>query len=199
MAFIDSAIIREVRPPVATAPEPGGSQAFGEDDDEGFAQAVASLPPLNGLRELAFDGIISVSHDSSISVTSYPTEAGSDLFDHTYDNPNQIRMVGGISLLADASPLAAWGLIQRLRLERKLLTISTNIGSYSNMILTKCSTIEDKQTQGGLLVSLDFKELLIAGGDGPAGGFSIVPTGPAANRYNTNVHRGFLESLAVGA
>ena len=185
MAFFATGIIREVAPPIPLAYS---------TPDVGIPVAIAVLPPRYGLRELAFDGLISVAHDTSISLTSYPAEVGADLFDHTYDNPNTIRIVGGVSLLADTRPLEAWALIQELKLSRRRVTISTSIGSYTNMILVRASTTEDNTTQGALLVSLDFKELLVSGG-GP--GFGILASGPARNRYSTQINRGFVEATAI--
>ena len=186
MAFRASAIITEIRRgPTIGFPTPG----------PGFVDLtpVALIPPRIGLRELAFDGLMSLGHDTSIGLTSYPAEVGADLFDHSYRNPNAIRMVGGVSLLADAAPLTAWALIQQLMASLRLLTISTNYGSYTNMILTNANALEDKDTQGTLMATLEFKELILSNAEGSS--FSIVASGPAENRFFTNINRGFVESL----
>ena len=194
MAFRASAIITEIPstpgPGIGTVRQP---LTFGPVVDR---TPVAVIPPTTGLRELAFDGLMSVGHETGLETTSYPVERGADLFDHTYETPNMIRMVGGVSLVADASPLTAWALIQQLRLSRKLVTISTNIGAYTNMILKRASTLEDKDTQGAILVKLEFRELIIANAEGPS--FATVASGPAMNRYTATVNRGFQESIVVG-
>ena len=156
---------------------------------------MATAPLGRGLRELAFDGLLSIGHATSISLTSYPTEAGADLYDHTYDNPITLQIVGGVSLLAEDTTLVrTWSRIQQLLKDRKLLAVSTGLGVYSNMLLTGAQATESRQTTGALLATLDFKELLVPG----VGGTSIAAIGPATNRFSGLVNRGFQETERIG-
>ena len=160
-----------------------------------ITDVVGIAPPGRGLREIAFDGVVSIGHSTSISLTSYPTEAGAELYDHTYDNPIMLQIVGGVSLLANiTTPGSTWSAIQQLLKERKVLVVSTGLGIYSNMLLTGAQATESNKTQGALLATLDLKELLLPGGER----VSIVAIGPATNRFSSLANRGFQASEGIG-
>ena len=160
-----------------------------------ITDVMAEAPVARGVREIAFDGVISIGHSMSISLTSYPTEAGADVYDHTYDNPITLQITGGVSLLADnTTPSRTWSAIQQLLKERKVLIVTTGLGIYSNILLTGAQTTESNKTQGALLATLDLKELLLPGGARTP----IVATGPAANRFFPRAERGFQASERLG-
>ena len=178
----------------------------------GIADLVISIPPV-WLEE---------QHKSTLATTEYPVESGANIVDHASRKPFELTLRGTVSpdqgilkmpqatgilaqVVGDEAPLdrrdltipaKAWEAILELQSTRSLLTVTTILGSYPNMLITEAAAPVTTEIGKNLLFTLELKEILSArqlvGLDR-----SIVAITPPANERTSIVTAGIVPASDV--
>ncbi len=131
------------------------------------------------------DAVISETHDNRVSLTTNPVEFGADITDHSFIEPKKIRIVGEVSdtplglaalgeivdnisgLFGTATTdsqtrsVAAYNALVQLQETREPLQIQTKLRLYQNMIITRLSTTQDKDSSKIANMVIDLQEVNI--------------------------------------
>lgn len=146
------------------------------------------MPPAKQ-RPIYIDGYrvdlsIKEEHTFSSETTEHAVESGGDISDHIRDLPDEITMdcvvsdtpVGDIATVRDASNVVldgdaaddvvlpseeAYAHLQRIRAEKRLVTVETSLGTFKDMALVLLTVPREAATTGGLFFSCTFKHIRI--------------------------------------
>ncbi len=144
-----------------------------------------------------FDAVLSLEHDQSVTKTRHPVQSGSAISSHAYMEPASLTMY---VLMSDAavqytpanqktSPyvqtwtgnpsksVAAYQQMLTLQSQFVLLTISTRLRTYTNMLITRVTPREDDKTTTSARFRLEFEEIPLA---------SIVTKGASVRPNDTD-------------
>ena len=129
----------------------------------------ASIGPLDGLIDLWF----STEHTLASEVNSDPIENGSPLTDHIVRRPNKLRLHGGVSDVEGSKPLdqrasMAWAKIEMMQRQRDVFSVTTHLGTYNNMVITRAQHTTSEATGLSLQVRLEVTEALFVPRQTPA-------------------------------
>lgn len=142
----------------------------------GFLQGVAfaifsgestDIDLISGVADIYYDE----SHNMPVTKTKYPVEDGSRT-DNFVVEPEQLVLKGlvsdikssvaGLVDIADSHrSKEAWGRIRALKNSGKLVTVTTQLGVYENMIVIKADATVNKASGKSLFFALTLEETLI--------------------------------------
>ena len=141
---------------------------------------------------------VTEAHETKQTVTQYPIESGSNLIDHAQSLPDKLTLTGIITSIAteethigtsitvpdDEAPRRGWYALNRLMKDRRLVTVITLLGHYSNMQVRKLKADVNNSTGVNLLFTMELQELVLL--DELSGlGVPKATTGDAADRQAT--------------
>jgi hypothetical protein len=121
-----------------------------------------------------FDAVIRASHRRRIHKTQHPVLTGANISDHAYIEPASLTLEIGMSdaMAAFASSgqwtgpatksVNAWQILKALAQSRTLLTVTTRLDTYYNMLLEDNFAADEAKTLHGLRATLIFGELIAA-------------------------------------
>ena len=126
-----------------------------------------------------FDSTPRIVHSGSTQPTDHPIEDGSVVSDHSIEQPEEIEISGIITsrpirILASfetttfmgnglaGRPSEALALIQLLRKTKTLVTVSSRLRDYQNMLIVSDTATEDSATGNILDVTVRLREIRIA-------------------------------------
>ena len=132
-----------------------------------------------GPLTIEFDATTSETHSGSTTPTDHPVETGAVVSDHAIDQPDELELAGMItntpvialasqrsrSVLggpASARAVDAYSEILRLRKTKTLVSVETELKTYSNMLIVSESVTRDKDTLRILDISVRFREFRTA-------------------------------------
>ena len=145
-----------------------------------FADTV--IPVLDAV----IDGYPSITHLIEVAKSDEPLEDGTSVTDHAVTLPEALRMTGWVTDMNGARrPAAAWAAIRRLARANEPLTVTTELGVYSEMLIQK---MEGRQAARGLQLTIELAQVIRVGNPSSA----LPPdqvNGPAAQRTGS-VDRG---------
>ena len=145
-----------------------------------FADTV--IPVLDAV----VDGYPSTTHLIEVAKSDEPLEDGTSITDHAVTLPEALRLSGWVTdMNGSRRPAAAWAEIRRLARENEPLTVTTEIGAYSEMLIQR---MEGRQSARGLKLTIELAQVIRVGNPSS----SLPPdqvTGPAAQRTGS-VDRG---------
>ncbi len=117
---------------------------------------------------------VSEKHSLKVNKSKYPVQSGFVISDTAYVEPKKLSLKGYIVNVKSAPftlgvlgysskqhVKSGWAALQKAANELIPLNINTNVGSYTNMLITSLSTSLDKTTGTNLLFDLDFEEIKI--------------------------------------
>jgi hypothetical protein len=134
---------------------------------------------------IQLDAVISESHVNEVSLTSNPVEFGAEITDNAVVQPKQINILAevsdiplGLAALGQIVDLvtglfgtstsenitrsnAAYNAVIQLQEEREAIEIQTKLKLYTNMVITKVTTIQDKDTSRIVRMSIDLQQVII--------------------------------------
>jgi hypothetical protein len=132
----------------------------------------------NGVAAIEFDVVVSEAHDAEVEVTEHPVEQGADITDHARVKAVTLTIEGIVSNtpLADSLrlengqpkefPWQAPGRAQDIYLQlrdlkdaRQLVTVATQRGTYTNMVITRLNVPVTPQTGEALRFTITFKQV----------------------------------------
>ena len=134
---------------------------------------------------IQLDAVISESHVNEVSLTSNPVEFGAEITDNAVIQPKQINIVAqvsdtpmGLAALGQIVDLvtglfgsstsenitrsnAAYNAVIQLQEEREPIEIQTKLKLYTDMVITKVTTVQDKDTSRIVRMSIDLQQVII--------------------------------------
>ena len=140
------------------------------------------VPPTNGAvfspapgqsTLVVFDGTIRANHELDVAATENPVQTGATITDHAFLIPVKLTVeiamsdsmqsfvVGQFSSNPSRS-VAAFQFLEELRAARVLVTISTRLAQYDNMLLVSVRPEEENATRFALRCSCVFQQILLA-------------------------------------
>lgn len=107
-------------------------------------------------------------HEVSAEVTSYPVESGASLVDNVVIRPKRLRLSGRTSNLLPAPgnhvypgrATDAWQTLIWLMERRERMTVSTLLGDYDDMVITRVRAPVDVSTGDSLRFEMELREIL---------------------------------------
>jgi len=134
---------------------------------------------------IQLDAVISESHVNEVSLTNNPVEFGAEITDNAVVQPKQINILAevsdtplGVAALGQIVDLvtglfgtstienitrsnAAYNAVIQLQEEREPIEIQTKLRLYTDMVITKVTTIQDKDTSRIVRMSIDLQQVII--------------------------------------
>jgi hypothetical protein len=170
-----------------------------------LATANASASPVTATMYV-FQAVLSVEHAQRLEKTHHPVQTSADVSSHAYLMPAQCVMDIGMSDAMAAYTSAsvtkfsgsstsasvnAYQTMLALQASRSLLTITTRLRTYSNMVVGSISPREDSHTITGLRMRIEFEQILMASA-------STVPVTTRSD-VTTTTGLGTVNSSSVGS
>jgi len=137
------------------------------------------------IGDIQLDAVISESHTNEVSLTSNPVEFGAEITDNAVTQPKQVNIVAevsdtplGLAAFGQIVDLvtglfgtstsdnitrsnAAYNAIIQLQEEREPIEIQTKLKLYTDMVITKVTTQQDKNTSRIARMSIDLQQVII--------------------------------------
>lgn len=134
---------------------------------------------------IQLDSVTLEEHNSSLTKTQNPIEAGADITDHSYIEPSSLTIRGivtdtplgaaAIGQLIDSisgifgstttdsqtRSQQAFSALEALKNAREPIEVSTKLKVYSNMLITNISVPQDKDTSRAAFLTIDLEEVFI--------------------------------------
>lgn len=126
-----------------------------------------------------FDAVLELEHAQELQVTTHPVQTGADINSHAYLMPAELMMsigmsdamaayqgtnVQGVQATAfsggSTKSVSAYQTMLALQAQRSLLTITTRLRTYANMLITRITPREDYRTITGLRMRVEFRQIL---------------------------------------
>jgi hypothetical protein len=132
--------------------------------------------PANG-GGLAFDAVFQETHDAELEVTDNPVETGVIVSDHAYMKPLKITISAGVSDsplhtpaggdpfgagLAPSRSRQAFQMLLDLQKSAEPFSVQTGLKLYTNMVCTRISTSQDKDTGNVLVFEAQLREVILS-------------------------------------
>lgn len=155
----------------------------------GIIQQAGSLFTREGyeIAGVKIDTVSAETHDSTMQVTSYPVEAGFEVTDHIYANPQVVSVTGVVSDIevgdfisvgAVAESAAndilptyrgdqqtrsqqTWAKLIEIQQQGQLLDLVTHLRTYVNMAILGLSTQQDANTANEIRFTMALREIFI--------------------------------------
>lgn len=113
------------------------------------------------------DVVVTELHASDVQITDHPVEKGVDITDHFQPRPRGLKLdcVLTDTPLEVGQPAApgrskdAYAAIERLQAEGKLITVTTSLRQYENLLVEHLSAPVDASTGDGLKFSITLREI----------------------------------------
>jgi hypothetical protein len=125
-----------------------------------------------------FDAVLKEEHTLQSKKTEHPVQTGAPVADHIYNMPDKITLEISMSDVMDSfipgqweagssgsRSVNAWQTLRRLQKERRLLSVTTGLHTYKNMLITNDVTTvsaPDEKAGYGMLCKVTLEELMFA-------------------------------------
>jgi hypothetical protein len=147
-----------------------------------------------------FDAVMKLSHHRQVEKTQHPVLTGANISDHAYNKPAQVILEIGMSdamasfsngvwVGASTKSVSAWQIIKSLQVNRTLITLTTRLDTYYNMLIVDAVSPDDNRTRHALKASITLSEVIAA---------SVVSQQASSARPQTtsNTTTGIVQSTA---
>lgn len=142
--------------------------------------------PATAATDYVFDAVLRATHHGSVRSTEHPVLTGANISDHAYAEPQRVTLEIGMSdamaaysagmwTEAVSKGIAAFQVLDALRTSRMLVTLTTRLKTYQNMLIESVTTPDDVRSAHGLRATVVFKEILAAGASSNNSGDSARP------------------------
>jgi len=120
-----------------------------------------------------FDGPMEIDEEQQSVITLNPIQTGAPIADHAYMIPARVvahllmsdsMQSFTVAQFADGASrsVSAWQVLKSLQAAKTLLTVSTRLDQYDNMLITSRSAVEDKETRFAGKFTVTFTQILTA-------------------------------------
>ena len=129
-------------------------------------------------RVYVFDAILRAEHSRELRRTEHPIQSSSSapvasITDHAFLLPARVTLEIGMSDAMESydnsnwsgslsKSVSAYQLLVKLQQERTLVTLSTRLDTYANMVLETISSADDVKTRHGLRAMAVFSQIFLA-------------------------------------
>jgi len=149
-----------------------------------------------------FDAVFKLAHHRVLKKTQHPVLTGANITDHAYIEPSRVVLeigmsdamasfTNGVWVGFSTKSISAWQILKQLQVNRTLLTLSTRLDTYYNMLIEEMSTSDTNQTRTALKASITFGEVLSAG-------VSSVATSSTRTQTTGSTSNGTISSTPPG-
>lgn len=134
---------------------------------------VPNSAGLNSQISYVFDAVFKVQHRRTAHKTSHPVLTGANISDHVYILPSRVTLdigmsdamssfADGVWVGSSTKSISAWQILKNLQVTKTLVTLTTRLDTYSNMVIVDVSSPDENRTKHGLRSVIVFEELLSA-------------------------------------
>lgn len=168
---------------------------------------MADIAIIRSVGGLVFDAVLREQHESALEVTDNPVETGVVVSDHAYMLPLRVTIEAGVSdvSLRELSPdpfgqgksrsVEAFRLLQLLQSRAEPFDVQTGLRLYRNMVCTRVSTEQDKDSAGALVFTAELREVLVSSTQTVT--YPPRKTGKTAQQANKKKEKGEQQSKPV--
>lgn len=114
-----------------------------------------------------FDAVFSMDHQSNVTVTQHPVQAGASISDHAYEEPDEVTLEIGMSDAMSGvgtnHSVNAYTTLRAIQSKREPVKLITRLKTYNNMVIASISAPDDQTTMFGLKANIYFQEVKIVG------------------------------------
>lgn len=137
-----------------------------------FGGPDAILTQATNIGGLMFDGILSSSHESSLTVTKHPVQYGANISDHAILNPARLTLDIEVSdVMGYIGPMylgsgvtksqRAYSTLLEFQRSRIPMVVWTKLRKYENMVITNISVNDDYTTAYALKATIELEQMLL--------------------------------------
>lgn len=118
--------------------------------------------------ELGQVDVLDVSHNHSSNVTEFPIQSGSTITDHIQILPERLQITGLVGNVMRRNFKApdiqqAWDVIRRYRHTGELITLTTDVQLYTDMIIKSLSTRREIKDGPSLRFTMELQKIRLVG------------------------------------
>jgi hypothetical protein len=148
-----------------------------------------------------FDAVLKIIHRRTLRKTQHPVLTGANIADHAYLMPSRVTLEIGMSdamaaytdgvwVGAATKSVSAWQIIKQLMVNKTLLTLTTRLDTYSNMLVLEADAPDDNRTKHALRATITLEEIVSG---------SVSSTQPVSARPQTSgsTDNGTVQSVPV--
>lgn len=150
-----------------------------------------------------FDAVMRLTHTRRLTKTKHPVLTGANISDHAYIEcariSLEIGMSDAMSSFADGvwvgsatKSISAWQILKGLQLNKTLLTLTTRLDTYSNMLIVEATSPDEIKTLHGLRATIVLEEII-------AGSIASQPTSSARPQTSGSTPGGTIQGTAPNA
>lgn len=166
--------------------------------------------PATSATNYVFDAVLRLMHTRRLTKTKHPVLTGANISDHAYIEcarvTLEIGMSDAMSSFADGvwvgaatKSISAWQILKGLQTNKTLLTLTTRLDTYYNMLVVEATSPDEVKTLHGLRASIVLEEQIagsiasqaVSGArpqtSGSTPGGTIQGTAPNASQVQQNV------------
>lgn len=120
-----------------------------------------------------FDAVFRILHRRTAHKTSHPVLTGANISDHVYIDPSRVTLeigmsdamssfTSGVWVGSSTKSISAWQILKSLQINKTLVTLTTRLDTYSNMVIIDASSPDENRTKHALRATFILEELLSA-------------------------------------
>lgn len=118
-----------------------------------------------------FDAVLRLMHNRRLKKTQHPVLTGANIADHAYIEPARVTLEIGMSdamasyqagmwVGASTKSISAWQVIKGLQTNKTLVTLTTRLDTYYNMLIVEATSPDDHKTLHGLRGTIVLEEII---------------------------------------
>jgi hypothetical protein len=148
-----------------------------------------------------FDAVIRISHNRRLKKTQHPVLTGANISDHAYIEAARVTLEIGMSdamasfsagvwVGSSTKSISAWQIIKGLQVNKTLLTLTTRLDTYSNMLIVEANSPDENKTLTGLRATIVLEEII-------AGSVASQPNSSARPQTTGSTANGTVQGTAI--
>lgn len=129
--------------------------------------------PQSAQVDYVFDAVFKLLHRRVLHKTSHPVLTGANISDHAYLEPTRVTLEIGMSdamnsfsngiwVGASTKSISAWQIIKSFQTSKQLLTLTSRLDTYLNMMVVDATAPDDYRTRNSLKCTIVLEELIAA-------------------------------------
>lgn len=135
--------------------------------------SVTSGQPASNEIMYVFDAVFKINHRRSLVKTQHPVLTGANISDHAYIQPAKVTLEIGMSdcmasysngiwVGASTKSISAYQILKQLQINKVLLTLTSRLDTYYNMLIEDLSAPDDNSTLRSLKATVSLGEIIAA-------------------------------------
>lgn len=167
----------------------------------GGGAGVAPIYRSSAAINYVFDATLRVVHSRRLRKTQHPVLTAANISDHAFVEPARVTIDIGMSdaMAAFSSgmwtqsatkSISAFQVLKQLQVDRILVTLTTRLDTYVNMLVTDVSAPDDVRTRHGLRASVTLEEII-------AGSVASISSSSARSQTTGSTSLGTVQGAQV--